>query len=428
MLIVRNNNIKNNPIGISANISTQALNFANGTIVQNMIENSTEVAIYANHNITNITNNTITKSGVGMIIANSTTATLNSNHYFNNTNDLLINNSATSSVNATNETFDNPNGDLANFSSIDFYHAPSSNEVFRIDWKTNDTGNPNSATSVANKYINITNISATFTINSITFNYDAADETNEANFTIFRYTSGTWIQVSTTVNATNNKATIASITNPGVYALFEYSPEPQIAQTSTSGSNGDERIRYQITHESECGNNTVILRSRNGQTQGVRIFIIQNGQITQEGTTDERGEFRYQLNEITQIQIRLGSSSFFGPFSISRCQNNQTQDQEQNQTTPQIIEEVNEQQEQNEENRDSNAPQMTTEIPDQVQETKPTKSNSTTTAAQNQDRVDNTQETQGKSKNAQINWPVGIILVLILMAGVGAYYFFIRKK
>lgn len=293
----------------------------------------------------------------------------------------------------------------------------------RIDWKTNDTGNPNSATSVANKYINITNISATFTINSITFNYDAADETNEANFTVFRYSLGTWTQVSTTLNATGNKATITSITNPGVYALFEYSPQSN-PQASTSGSNGDERIRYRITHESECGNNTVILGSQNGQIQGVRIFIIENDQIIREGTTDERGEFRYQLNEEAQIQIRIGSSSFFGPFAINHCQNNQTQYREQNQTTPQIIGERNEQQ--NEENRILDEPQKKTELPDQVQETKPTKSNSTTTAAQNQDRSDNTQETQGRSKNAQIDWPLGIIVILIL--GAGVYYFFIRKK
>jgi parallel beta-helix repeat protein len=424
MLIVGNNIIKNNPIGISANISTEALNFANGTIQQNTIENSTEIGIYANYNLTNITNNSITKSGLGMIIANSTTAILNSNHYFNNTNDLLINNSATATVNATNETFDNPNGDFAHFSSIDFYHAPSSNEAFGIDWEENGTLAPTSATSVANKYTNITNISATFTINSITFNYDSADETNEANFTVFKYASGTWTQVSTTVNATSNKATITSITSPGVYALFEYSPEAEspTTQTSASGSNGDERTTYQIIQESECGNNTVILRSRNGQTQGVHIFIIQNGQIIRDGITDERGEFRYQLNEAAQIQIRMGSSSFFGPFAIEYCQNNQTQDQ--NQTMPQIIEEVNEQQE---ESINSEVPQRT-ELPDQVRETESVKSNSTSTAAQNQNRADNTQEAQGNSKNTPINWPVGIILVLILIAGVGVYYFFIRKK
>lgn len=426
MLIVRNNTLKNNPIGISANVSTEALNFANGTIEQNTIENSTEIGIYANYNLTNISNNSITKSGLGMIIANSTNAILNSNHYFNNTNDLLINNSATSSVNATNETFDNPNGDFAHFSSIDFYHAPSSNEAFEIDWEENDTLAPTSATSVANKYINITNISATITINSITFNYDSADETNEANFTVFKYASGAWTQVSTTVNATSNKATITSITSPGVYALFEYSPEAesQTTQSSTSGSNGDERTRYQIIQESECGNNTVILRSRNGQTQGVRIFVIENGQIIRDGITDERGEFRYQLNEEAQIQIRMGSSSFFGPFAINYCQNNQTQNQDQNQTMPQIIEEVNEQQE---ESINSEVPQRT-ELPDQVRETESVKSNSTSTAAQNQNRADNTQEAQGNSKNTPINWPVGIILVLILIAGVGVYYFFIRKK
>lgn len=423
MLIVRNNTIKNNPIGISANISTQALNFANGTIVQNTIENSTEVAIYANHNITNVTNNTITKSGLGMIIANTTTAILNSNHYFNNTNDLLINNSATSSVNATNETFDNPNGDLANFSSIDFYHAPSSNEVFRIDWKTNDTGNPNSATSVANKYINITNISATFTINSITFNYDAADETNEANFTVFRYNLGTWTQVSTTLNTTGNKATITSITNPGVYALFEYSPQSS-PQASTSGSNGDERILYQITHESECGNNTVRISANRAEEANVYVFVIQNDQTIAEGLTNENGEFRYYLNEAGQIQIRLGSSSFFGPFTLNYCQNNQTQNQ-----TPvqERREETITNQEQRQENEiiDTQVNQTNTQQPQQIEQTQTGKN---TNPAQTQNRGNEGQNAQSNTANSGFNWPLGIILVLIIIAGAGIYYLVLRKK
>ncbi len=155
------------------------------------------------------------------------------------------------------------------------------------------------------------------------------------SYSVSSNASGTLVNSVTVLAAPPNGHNLSKSTNISLTVLSEES-SPSSEPVSSSGSSDDEDP-IRVSHTSNCTTNEVLVQLGSQVLENEFVAIEQNGLVVFLGRTNEHGRFYYSLSG-NPVRVRVGSSSYFGPFDLSSFCNsseslNLTLDVAQNQTT-----------------------------------------------------------------------------------------------
>jgi len=380
----------------------------------------------------------------GIAVNNSSNSTKFVNiRTYNNSLDLKVNlNTSGVDLNLTNFAFDNPSGVSANVSNISLYLVTSSSDTrFSLNWSGDPSGGslPSSRTSISNKYVNLSN-NTSISLSSFVFNY-ASEPTDESALEIWSFNGSSWSQASSTVSTSLNTVTISSLSTSGILGLFEgpSSSSSGSSSSSSSSSSSDRTPSYSVSHDSDCPN---ILTIRRGGSVSSDVFvaIVQNGFEVSSGRTDSRGRFSYNSSSTDPIYVRLGSSTYFGPYSPSICRSSETTVQNTTVQNESIEPEIQEPQVDDSDD-DSSTPissgtstQTNTSTQNSTSpDSRPTNQGSSAGSSQSSSTGSQSTNSSGATATSQNNngaafGLLGVGIVLLLILGAGAYWFFARRR
>jgi parallel beta-helix repeat protein len=436
--VISNSVIYNNSAGgIHIYSNSNVLN--NNSISNNSVSIGDElfgIFIYGANN-TNLSNNTISSSVIGLNLRSANNTTVVSDRYFNNSNNSILFNASlinsNMSVNLTSVVFDSPSGALSGYSNISLVDVVVDSSIYSLNWSSSPGTSPTGSTSPSNQYLSISNSTELVSIDSLTFHYVPGDVNQESTLGLWRYSSGSWTEVNATLNTASNLVNASALSSFGTFALFEDEFSP-----SSSSSSSDRTPSYSVSHDSDCPNSLTL--SRGGSVSSdVFVAIVQNGFTIASGRTDSRGRFSYNVSSIDQIYVRLGSSTYFGPYSPSVCRSSETTVQNttaQNESIPSETQEP-----QISDSDDSSTPvssgistQTNTSTQNSTSpDSRPTNQGSSAGNSQNPSTGSQSTNSSGAAASSQNNGGaafglLGVGIVLLLILGAGAYWFFARRR
>lgn len=213
------NSVTNNLMGSSVDgVHDQGLN---NIISLNSISN-TQNGILLEGNATNLFNNVVFSNIRGISILSGSGSQTFADHLYDNDQDWFMNNTASfaSTFTVVTELFDNPLGNLVNYSQITFGVSLPPGESYSLSWTNQPVPDPllPANTTVPGQFLNFTSFSGTPTLT----NSDWFFTPTVVNRVIFY--NGTWNNLSST--AFLNRLSIPIINTTGIYALAQVTLAP----------------------------------------------------------------------------------------------------------------------------------------------------------------------------------------------------------
>ena len=160
-------------------------------------------------------------SNSGLVMQDSNQTLVQGMHLYNNSADILVENtSSPMSLNLSAVIFDNPAGSMQNYTNLSINDSMASGETYSISWASNSSSLPAGKVSFAQKFVNISTISGTPSIDSIVWTWLSSELTgyNVSRFQLWKYNSSGW----TRLNSTPNNALSLSGMNPlSIYGILQ---------------------------------------------------------------------------------------------------------------------------------------------------------------------------------------------------------------
>ncbi len=280
---------------------------------------------YNNSNgfLINITNGTTTSGNliyqnvIGIFILNSDNTTI-SDHFYNNSLDFraseLQNENKTFTL--SNAIFDNPLGNIANYTNISIFDNAFSNNNYTMTWSPNPLSSPSKGTSFAQKFIDIGSSQASSSVVIIWHWLDSESlSNNESNFYIYSYDSSLskWIDESADLDSENNTLTLSNLDRGGVFGIFEVKP--------SIPASGSKNVKLGISAklESSCDKNLLSISSEVKALHEANVFV--NGNPLN-NKTDSNGKisFSYACGQTVTIKVaKAGYTTFTDDFETIIC-------------------------------------------------------------------------------------------------------------
>jgi len=235
------NNMAN---GFEINVSGDNNNYTNNQVHDNALSGFLKENGVENERLTNnsIYNNaygvyiieSITDLFFGNTIFNNTIAgvydldadpvQLSGDRFYNNARDFILNESANSQItlSLTGVIFDNPFGALyQNFTNLTISDIAQS-EAYSINWSTNSTSLPLGQSSFARKFVDISNLAGSVSIDSINWTWLDSELTgyNEDTFALWKFNSSGWTVMNDTPNTTTNTLSLSSLNPASIYGIL----------------------------------------------------------------------------------------------------------------------------------------------------------------------------------------------------------------
>ncbi|MEM2989682.1 MAG: right-handed parallel beta-helix repeat-containing protein, partial [Halobacteria archaeon] len=247
---------KNNCTNNTAYFNTQSGFYVYGdynNIIDNVAYNNSQYGFatyYANAN--NFTNNTAysnTLSGFYISDFSDNNTLFNNTAYDNNQYGIYVNNVNRTvfvnthvyankpaaayitltyrSINVSNLTVDNPVGNFQNYTQLSFYHFnPSSNaQAYTINWTRNSTALPVNRFSFAQKFVDISTVSGTVSINSVTWHWldsELGSSYKENYFELWKYNASGWTLVNNSPDTSANTLSLTNMNPASIYGILQY--------------------------------------------------------------------------------------------------------------------------------------------------------------------------------------------------------------
>ncbi|MBD3210059.1 hypothetical protein GF318_01635, partial [Candidatus Micrarchaeota archaeon] len=165
----------------------------------------------------------------GSVISGNQLGGINSNSYlqcdgcrlFNNTYDILVNETSAFShtVNLTSTIFDNPLGNLQNYTNISLNDSYTGPLLYTLGWSANESALPGATESFEQKFVNITNLSGSASIDSIIWHWTDAEAASyiEDRLGLWKYNASGWAMLN---NSPDTGANELSLSNVGPFSTF----------------------------------------------------------------------------------------------------------------------------------------------------------------------------------------------------------------
>ncbi len=181
-----------------------------------------------------ICNNT----GNGIEVSDSDNLTITGSRLFNNSRDFQEANSLGSpaSLGMSNVTFDRPEGDLENYTTISLNDSVSDSSSFYMDWSAESAAIPEGNVSIGGKFLQISALSGTVSLDSFALLYLQADVSpyNESTFSLYEHNSSGWTLLNGTPDTEANEVSPSGLVPHSTYALLGSNETPPITCVNLS--------------------------------------------------------------------------------------------------------------------------------------------------------------------------------------------------
>ncbi len=195
------------------------VNQSNDTIIEGIACNNTQYGIY---------------------VLDSLNTTINHSKTYNNSMDLKVENNLVPDVNITivNLTFDNPAGDLSNFTVIDMNDTVTGLTWYTMNWSP-VTSHPGNMTSFSQKLINITAGTLGVKLNNISFRWDDSESAaiNETQLELWKYNGTDWSNTHASRNTGANILNLEDHNPSSLYGIFLPSTFISVCTTILASNN-----------------------------------------------------------------------------------------------------------------------------------------------------------------------------------------------
>lgn len=244
-----NNTITNSTTFNNTNYGVYFSSSVNNSLLNSVVFNNTNGIGFAGSSDNNtIFNNTISNNThIGVRILDSNGTSMQNEHFSNNNPDFeIIADPASPPINLhmTNEIFDNPSGNLSNFTNLSITDHLSGvselGESYSINWTATPSSLPTSHQSFAGKNINISanvtgNDLGSVSIDSIIWSWKDSELTgfDKTKFQLWKYNASGWSMLNSSPNTVADTLSLSAM-NPGsIYGILQNANCPVIGSSGT---------------------------------------------------------------------------------------------------------------------------------------------------------------------------------------------------
>ena len=226
----------NNTIVNSAGVSNSSYGIllyssSNNTLVNSTGSSRSGTGIYLYLGSSNtIANSTVSGNPQGLYINSSSAAGLSNVHFYNNSVDISV--SGPSSFNMGSSIFDSPLGSYQNFTNLSINDSVNTGESYSIAWSSNPSTLPSNYSSFSQKFVNISALSGTPSIDSIAWTWIPGElgGYNENRFSLFGF-SGSWTLLND--SPSSHELSMAGLSPGAIFGVMELnSAGPDVALNS----------------------------------------------------------------------------------------------------------------------------------------------------------------------------------------------------
>jgi parallel beta-helix repeat protein len=216
--------------------------------------------------------NEVYGQGIGLVMYSTADFSSTRDHYFNNSVDMVARNGIFAPVNLTitNTVFDNPLGNMQNYSNITINDTVSGSTEYEISWTAQPAPLPPNAASFAGKFFDITPVTGPVAIDRLTWSWNDAElgTTDESALQMWEYSGAAWTELGATLDGTANTMTATNLVPASEYALLESIPTPEEGgeKMPTSGE-------FDVSIESVCNGFIVTVESEGEPVQGAFVDV-----------------------------------------------------------------------------------------------------------------------------------------------------------
>jgi len=191
-ITVHDNRAGNGSTGIGVGYSDR------NSIYNNSVANNVNgIVIYISDQNSLLNNSAGNSSNAGVSIYDCDRLVVQGQYLSNNNPDMLVQNPSwgrafPSTINLSGLVFDNPSGNMRNYTNLSINDTVNFGEAYTINWTANESATPYQ--SFAQKFVNITPLSGTPSIDSIIWSWTDAELSgyNESTFQLWSYDSTGW--------------------------------------------------------------------------------------------------------------------------------------------------------------------------------------------------------------------------------------------
>jgi len=143
---------------------------------------------------------------------------------YNNRYDLNVGGSVSGfTYSMTNTTFRNPSGTLANYTALSISDSVATGDEYFINWSGQPAAPPSDRMSFAQKFVNITTVGGTPSIDSIKWNWLDSELVGYVKnyFELWKY-NGSWTNMSGTLDTSANTMTLNNLVPGSTYGLLQF--------------------------------------------------------------------------------------------------------------------------------------------------------------------------------------------------------------
>ena len=139
--------------------------------------------------------------------------------------------------NITNFYFLNPQGTYANYTVLSINDTMADTESYFINWSANTTVLPSGSTSFAQKFLNITTLNGTPSIDKIVWSWatDNLSGYTESSFALYSY-NGSWNALNSSPNTAIHSLSLTALTPHTIYGILQNTPVINCPVITSSGT------------------------------------------------------------------------------------------------------------------------------------------------------------------------------------------------
>ncbi len=221
----------------------------NNNLSDNIADGNSRNGIYLSMSSDNrLTNNNISGNiQRGTFIQDSNQTLISGDHYFNNTVDLRVESTSSNLfiINLANVVFDNPLGNLVNYTRLSLSDSADATGAYSISWVQTPSSPPNQ--SFEYKTLDISLISGTVSIDSLSMNWLDSELSgyNENGFQIWKYDE-VWTNMNAALNAAANTLTLTNFVPASYYSILQ-GEAPATTSSSSSGETSKKTLKFNST-------------------------------------------------------------------------------------------------------------------------------------------------------------------------------------
>ena len=226
-----NNAAYNNVQGI------QLLSASGSLLSGNTLRNNSQYGNYlASSTANNLTNNTVfNNTGVGTYMSLSSGTIIRLDHYYNNGLDMRAETGGSASqLNMSSVIFDSASGTYLNYTNLSINDSIEPSAAYSADWSPVLAMPDVFHTPFAGKFVNISIVSGTPSIDSIFWTWLPSEVTagyNESRFELWKYNSTGWSMLNQSPNTGAHALSLSNMNPASVYAILNASDNCPVITT-----------------------------------------------------------------------------------------------------------------------------------------------------------------------------------------------------